>query len=94
MRLRPLTPRAICVPGSGRRIGGDGGRDHVDEGAVDLVDLRPDIGAEERRRGEIERQLLHRRIEQHLAGLRLPLRDARGDAVVEIARDRTSSART
>ena len=61
-----------------------GGGHHVDEGAGDLVDLRPDVGAEERRRRQIERELLHRRIHQHLARLRLPLRDPRGNAAVEI----------
>ena len=43
----------------------------------------PMLGAEKRGRGEIERQLLHRRIEQHRAGLRLPLRHPRRDAGIE-----------
>ena len=71
----------------------DRGRHHVDEGAVDLLDLGTDVGAEERGRREIERQLLHRGIEQHLAPARLPLRDARGDAEVELRQGRISSGR-
>src|SRR4051812_48022949 len=61
-------------PGPWRAHRGDGGRDHVDKGAGDLVDFRPDLRAEERGGGEIERQLLHRRIEQDRSRLRAPLR--------------------
>ncbi|MGY4465550.1 hypothetical protein ACVWWK_001232 [Bradyrhizobium sp. LB9.1b] len=94
--LPEIADDALAAPDAGRHLRagqrpadrGDGGGDHVNEGAVDLVDLRPDIGAEKGRRGEIERELLHRRIKLHLAGLRLPLRDARGDAAVEIAQIR------
>src|SRR6202011_2129207 len=63
---------------------GDGGGDHVDKGAGDLVDLRADIGAEERGRGEVERELLHLGIEQRRAGLCLPSRDALGDPGIEL----------
>ena len=71
---------------AGQRLAdhGDRGRHHVDEGARDLVDLGPDVGAEERGRGEVERELLHRGIEQHRSRLRLPLRHPRGDAGVEL----------
>ncbi|MBA7667324.1 hypothetical protein ES703_75411 [subsurface metagenome] len=58
--------------------------DHVDKGAGDVVDLRPDFGAEEGGRRQIQRELFHRRIHQHLAGLRFPLLDARGNAAIEI----------
>jgi hypothetical protein len=51
--------------------------------AGDLVDLGPDIGAEERSRSQIERELLHRRIKQHRSGLALPLRYPRSDAGIE-----------
>ena len=73
---------------------GDRGGHHVDEGAGDLVDFGPDPGAEERCRGEVERELLHRGIKQHRAGLRLPLRHPRRDPGIQLGRDRTSSART
>ena len=43
----------------------------------------PILGAEKRGRGQIERELLHRRIEQHRPGLRLPLRDPRRDPGIE-----------
>ena len=46
MRLRPLTPRAIVRAGQRLADHGDRSRHHVDEGAVDLVDLGADIGAE------------------------------------------------
>ncbi len=83
MRLRPLTPRAIWRAGQGLADHRDGSRHHVDKGAGDLVDLRPDAGAEKGRRREVERELLHRGIEQHRSGLRLPLRHPRRDAGVE-----------
>ena len=85
MRSRPLTPRAICVPGSGLRITRDRRRHHVDKGAGDLVDFRADAGAEKRGRGEVERELLHRGIEQHRPRLRLPLRDPRRDPGIEFS---------
>ncbi len=44
----------------------DRGGDHVDEGLVDRVRLRPPGDAEERGRGEIEGQRLDRRIEAEL----------------------------
>ena len=71
---------------AGQRLSdhGDGSRHHVDEGAGDLVDLGADAGAEKRRRREVERELLHRGIEQHRSGLRLPLRHPRRDAGVEV----------
>ena len=79
-------PDAARHRGAGQRLSdhGDGSRDHVDEGARDLVHLRPDVGAEERGRGEVERELLHRGIKQHRSRLRLPLRHPRGDAGVEL----------
>ncbi len=76
---------AACHLGARQRLAdhGDRGRHHVDEGTGDVVDFGADIGAEERRGGEIERQLLHRRIEQHRSRLRLPLRDTGRDAGIE-----------
>ena len=83
MRLRPLN--AARHLGAGQRLAdhGDRGRHHVDEGARDLVDFRPDVGAEKRGRGEIERELLHRGIKQHRPRLRPPLRHPRRDAAIE-----------
>ena len=73
---------------AGQRLAdhGDGSRDHVDKGVGDLVDLGPDAGAEKGGRGEVERQLLHRGVEQHRSRLRLPLRDPRGNAGIELGK--------
>ena len=59
-------------------------RHHVDEGLGDLVHFGPEIAAEERGRGEVERELFHRRIAQHLARLAAPLLDPRGDTGIEL----------
>src|SRR3954470_24166954 len=82
--LREIVDDAPAALDAARHLGagpwradrGDGGGDHVDKGAGDFVDLGPDAGAEERGGGEIERELLHRRIEQDRPRLPAPLRDA------------------
>ena len=83
MRLRPLTPRAILVPGSGLRITATAAATMSTKARVISSTSGPMLGAEERGRGEIERELLHRRIEQHRSRLRLPLRDPRRDPGIE-----------
>ena len=70
---------------AGQRLAdhGDRGRHHIDEGTGDVDDLGPDVGAQERGRGEIERELFHGGIKQHRPRLRLPLRNPCRDAGVE-----------
>ncbi len=62
--------------------------DHVDERLHDLVDLRSDIGAEERCRGQVQRHLFHRRIEQDRPWLRRPFRNARRDSGIQAGKIR------
>src|SRR3546814_10648265 len=95
---------AAAHRGKGHRHADDADRrlHHVDEGLVDLLRLRPPWNAEKARRGEVERQLLDRRIEGE--GLAAPSGDAVADAVVErggivahrfgLERDRKRLART
>jgi hypothetical protein len=68
-------------PGSADR--GDRCGDHIDERLRDLLDVGSDPRAEKRGGREIERELLHGRVEQHRAGSLPPLRDALADAGIE-----------
>ena len=89
--FREIGDDTLAAPDAARHLGAgqrradhrDRGGHHVDEGVGDIVDLRPEIGAEERGRREIERELLDRRIQQHRTRLRLPLPDPRGDPGIE-----------
>src|ERR1700760_1131006 len=80
--LREILDDALAALDAARHLGagpwradrGDGGGDHVDKGAGDLVDLGAEASAEERRGGQIERELLHRWIEQDRPRLCAPLR--------------------
>ncbi len=75
--------RHLCArPGLADRR--DRCRDHVDECARDLVDFGTDAGAEKGRCGEIERELLHRGVEQHWTGRLPPSRHAFQDASIEL----------
>ena len=63
---------------------GDRSRHHVNECIRDVVDFGSDAGAEKGGCREVERELLHRRVEQHRPRLRLPFRNPRRDAGVEL----------
>ena len=79
-------PDAARHRGAGQRLAdhGDGSGDHVDKGIGDFIHFRPDAGAEKGGRREVERQLLHRGVEQYRSRLRLPLRHPRGNPGIEI----------
>ena len=62
---------------------GDRSRHHVDEGALDLLEVRSDLRAEEGHGGEIEGQLLDRGIEQNVRRALLPAADPARDAAIE-----------
>src|SRR5579863_8599755 len=74
---RHLRPR----PGLPDR--GDRSRHHIDERPSDLLDIRSNAAAEERSGRKVERELLHRRIEQHLPWLFSPLRHTFRNAGIE-----------
>ena len=67
-------------------------RDHGDEGALDRIELRTKLVAEERGRREIERQLLDRRVEFELAPA-WQVAQALGDAGIELIEIRLHRSR-
>ena len=64
--LRGLDAASHLRARNGLAHDGDGGRDHVDEGASSRLNIRAHVSAEERDGGEIERQLFDRGIEEHV----------------------------
>ena len=82
MRARPLTPRAICVPGQGLRIGVTDAATMSTKARV-ISPILPDVRSQKGGSRQVKRQLLHRRIEQHRARAHPPLGHARRYAGIE-----------
>ena len=69
--------------GDGAAHHGDGGRDHVDEGAFDPLRVGAHFFAEEGGSGEVQSQSLDRWIETHIGRGAWPAGNARRNALVE-----------